>query len=284
MNSYNFRYEYSADFLLKANSLNNSNTSYAGFAPQYSGSESLASRSVDSSNLFELYPEIARNGLSVLKFNKQEVQTAANYLNGNPFIGQEALESNFKAIAPEKGVLHLAMHALTNDKNPLYSQLIFSEEAETSEDGILHAFELYNMRLKANLAVLSACDTGSGKLHKGEGIMSLSRAFKYAGCPNIVMSLWKANDETTKDIIVDFYKSLKDDKGKAQALTESKKKFLATCDQKYTHPYYWATFVLIGDNESIEFGRPLWHYLIGVFAIILALYFTFRLVGSKTIN
>ena len=101
------------------------------------------------------------------------------------------------------------MHTWLRDEQPLYARLVFQQTEDSLHDNYLDASELYNMQLKARLAVLSACQTGMGELVRGEGIMSLSRAFAYAGCPSLVMSLWNANDQSTAGIMLDFYKELK---------------------------------------------------------------------------
>ena len=107
--------------------------------------------------------------------------------------------------------------------------------------------------------------------------MSLARAFKYAGCPNIVTSLWKADDETAKKVMVDFYKNLKQGMGKAEALRMAKLNALDNLSsQAYAHPFYWAPFVLIGDNQplDIQAGTPIYFYLlIGVALLALLLFF-----------
>ena len=116
----------------------------------------------------------------------------------------EASEENFKQLAPQYNVLHLATHAITNDLLPSYSKLLLSKNDLGKEDGILYAYELYNLRINADLVVLSACNTGYGKINQGEGVMSLSRGFAYAGCPNLVTSLWAASDQSSANIIKKF--------------------------------------------------------------------------------
>ena len=284
LREYSVRYEYSSGFVLQKENNKKAEHFYLGFAPVYKGDE-LLSDPLDSSKIAKLYPIASRDGLNPLKFNQPEVKNIGEKLSGMYYLGENAVESVFKENAPSYKILHLAMHSLTNDIDPRYSQLVFSRQKEKStDDGNLQAYELTNMRLNAELAVLSACNTGSGKLRKGEGVMSLSRAFKNAGCPNIVMSLWQANDASTENIMVSFFDNIKTGKGKTDALRKAKLEFLSSCDQQFTHPYYWATFVLIGDNEPINFGRPLWQYFIGTFAIILVLFFTYKLIDSKAIN
>ena len=145
------------------------------------------------------------------------------------------------------------MHGEVHDKNPLYAQLIFTD-ASDEEDGRLYAHELYSLPLNADLAVLSACNTGAGELKRGEGIMSIARAFKYAGCPNVVMSLWPADDKSSKDLIVRFFSNVKKEKGKSEALELGRRAYIndkAVPDEK-KHPFYWSSFVLIGDDTPLN--------------------------------
>lgn len=266
---YAIRYEYSATLSLLEYPKRKIKNHYAGFGPQYDGDELLASRSSkDSMLITSLFEETARAGLSNLEYNQPEIKEASEAMKGKAFNGANALESNFKLEAPNSNIIHLAMHTLTNDKAPLYSQLIFSKEPDTLEDGRLHAYELYNMKFNSNLAVLSACNTGGGKLQKGEGIMSLSRAFKYAGCPNIVMSLWKADDLSTKTIMTSFFKNLKTGKSKTIALQQARIHYLENAAEQYTHPYYWGAFVLIGDDQPVKMrNNRIWWLLTGGFLL-----------------
>ncbi len=261
-NDYTINQEYAVQLLMERKGIRSQKPTlaYAGFAPAYSGNELFANRNMDTLMLQKWYPEVARNGLSGLAFNQPEVDSVADYFpSGKAFLGAEATEENFKAYGLEAKVLHLAMHALTNEDNPLFSQLIFSQnKKDTLEDGFLHAYELYNTQLNAELAVLSACNTGSGQFAKGEGILSLSRAFKYAGCPNIAMSLWKADDKATHEIMVGFFKNLKDGMGKSRALKEAQRAYLDNHTGLKTHPYYWATFMMIGDDAPLSGGGMPW--------------------------
>jgi CHAT domain-containing protein len=185
----------------------------------------------------------------------------------------EATEANFKKYASDYGILHFAMHAIINDEDPLASKLIFTLNGDSLEDGFLNTYEIYNLNLNADLAVLSACKTGVGKLSKGEGIMSLARGFLYAGVPGIVMTLWEVEDISSAIIMTDFYRNLKDGMAKDNALRESKLKYLNSADQLQSHPYFWAAFVQIGDNSPVYtkmyVGSRI--YAIGIAAILFAL-------------
>jgi CHAT domain-containing protein len=253
---YMIRYEYAMVFLLNDIGFPKSGKGYFGFAPEYLSGELIKPIEGDSLRTDELYPGIMREGLIPLDFNKEEVREAGEIMKGKLFLGRHATKKAFETNAPEAKVLHLAMHALTNDEEPLYSQFIFSKSSDPNEDEALNAYELQNLRLKANIAILSACNTGRGKLQRGEGIMSLARAFKYAGCPNIVMSLWPANDASSKIIISSFVRNMKNGASKDEALQQAKFQFLAsTKNEHLTHPFFWAGYVLVGDDTPIYPGK-----------------------------
>ena len=156
--------------------------------------------------------------------------------------------------------------------------LSFRAPSDTSGLEYLHAYEIYNMELEAELTVLSACNTGSGKMVRGEGIMSLSRAFLYAGCPNVVFSLWQADDLATKEIMSAFYKQMSEQTGKDKALRNAKLEFLKNASQEQGHPFHWATFVLVGNDEPVSLDNSLsGQWLLGI-ALLLGsgLFFFFR--------
>jgi len=145
--------------------------------------------------------------------------------------------------------MHFAMHAKIDNENPLYNRLLF-------EDGELTASEIYTSNAKANLVVLSACNTGFGKIEKGEGVMSMARAFHYSGIPSVLMSLWKVPDQETKTIMIDFYRYLKKGKSKSEALRMAKLSYLDKNDNgELAHPYYWSGFVINGNMDPLEINK-----------------------------
>ena len=157
------------------------------------------------------------------------------------------------------------------------SKLVFSPGADTIEDGLLHTYELYNMKLNAELACLSACNTGFGRINSGEGVVSLAKGFFYAGVPNIMMSLWAVPDQSTSEIMRYFYEELKKGEGKADALRNAKLKYLENADNNLSNPYYWAAFTMIGDNKpvNVESSRNSWTLilllLLGIPVVVIAL-------------
>ncbi len=141
--------------------------------------------------------------------------------------------------------IHFATHGFVNESNPRYSGLLLTSENTNSDDeSILYVEEIYSLKLNADLVTLSACETGLGKVVRGEGIIGLTRGFLYAGAKNVVVSLWKVADNSTADLIIDFHANLLKKKSKSQALQASKLKLLK--NKQYSHPYFWSSFVLIG--------------------------------------
>ena len=214
-----------------------------------------------------------RGSLGPLKFNETEISQAAEYFPGSILLnGAAATELAFKENAPDAAILHLAMHALVSDSLPMQSRLIFAPGQDTLEDGLLHAYELYNMKLPAEMAVLSACNTGFGRLAAGEGVMSLAHAFRYAGCKSIIMSLWPAEDEGTAKIIARFYAHLADGLPKDEALRLARLDYLGQADLMHAHPYYWAHLVAVGDMAPLRKSRsiPVWGWILAALALAAA--------------
>lgn len=184
---------------------------------------------------------------------REEAVEAQRIFHGKLLIDREASEENFKRLAGKYDLLHLSMHTIIDDADPMFSKLAFTRGSDSAEDGLLNTYEIYNLRLKCQLAVLSSCNTGKGKMLRGEGVMSLARAFIYAGCPSIVMSLWEVEDKTSVGLMGYFYKYLWKGKTKSDALRLSKTKYLAEADPLMAHPYFWGGFVFIGDDQPLAY-------------------------------
>jgi CHAT domain-containing protein len=123
------------------------------------------------------------------------------------------------------------------------------------------------MNLKSRLTVLSACNTGSGRLQKGEGVMSLARAFLYAGCPAIVMTLWSVEDASSANLMIDFYKNLLSGYSKDEALRKAKIKHIKNADPLKAHPYFWLGYVSIGDQRALYHTKTI--YFVGMILVFL---------------
>jgi len=166
------------------------------------------------------------------------------------YLGERASEeavkkenlSNYKYI-------HFATHGIIDQKIASRSGIVLTLDENPDEDGFLQMNEILNLKLDADLVTLSACQTGLGRLRKGEGIVGLTRAFMYAGTPSVVVSLWNINDRSTANFMKDFYSFLKEGSRTAESLRLSKLEMLKSRRKLYQHPFYWAPFVLIGDNN-----------------------------------
>ena len=225
---------------------------FAGFAPNY---EQIKLNAFDTAQNKDIAMLVRAENYH-LPGAQKEVDQISKLMNGDAFQLEAANERTFKKSANQYKILHLSMHALLDNQNPLFSKLLFSPAKDSLEDGYLYASELYNMNLNAELVVLSACNTGSGVLQKGEGISSLSSAFNFAGVPATVMSLWKVPDKSTSEIMISFYQYLKAGQSKDTALRQAKLDYLAnTVEPDERHPYYWAGFVAAGDMRPIPMNE-----------------------------
>ena len=170
-------------------------------------------------------------------------------------LGPDATEAAFKHEPLAKfRVLHLAVHGIANSKYPERAALVLGRDSKSQEDGLLQAREIADLVLNADLVILSACDTGVGRLQGEEGIASLQRAFLVAGAKATVSTLWTADDTFTAALIKQFYINLADGMDKGSALRQAKLDLIRKFGDKAT-PFYWAGFVLDGDSTSPLFRR-----------------------------
>ena len=196
--------------------------------------------------------------LGPLNNTAQEVQSLQAQLGGQAFMADEATKRRFLQYAEEYKVIHLATHARGWDKTLRTAWIAFS--GQTAAEGRLTLPELYALRLRAELVVLGACETGTGALRRGEGVMSLARGMTYAGSQSTVMSLWSVRAEAAGDILKAFYQHLQDGLPKDEALRRAK---LAYFQGKSTsvsqgHPVMWAALVAIGDMKPLVPAKGGW--------------------------
>lgn len=245
------------------------NTSTTGqmlaFAPDYS------SRSFKSD----------KKSLDNLLYNKTEIKNALKYFPGKQITNLEASEDNFKNLVSDYRIVHLAMHSIIDDNNPLNSCLIFAPNTSTQNDDRLYSYETYNLSINADLLVLSACNSGAGKLLKGEGMYSITRGFIFAGAKSVLVSYWDVDDQTGSEISSIFYKNLTLNKTKDLALQESKIEYINKSDILHAHPYYWANYLLIGEAEPIRSHNNKGWYLLGFICIIVLLLSGFCMSKKK---
>jgi len=166
------------------------------------------------------------------------------------FTRSAATEARAKSEMGNYSVLQFFTHGLLDDRRPLYSALMLSSGEKGTEDGMLEAREVMDLKLNADLAVLSACET-AGRAGRGEGLIGMSWAFLVAGCPSVVVSQWKVGTLATKELMVEFHRQLMRSGAapisKVQALRKAALKVRNTT--LLEHPYSWAGFILVGSSN-----------------------------------
>jgi len=167
------------------------------------------------------------------------------------YIGAEAREDRLKAEAGQSRIIHFATHGVLNNASPLYSYLALAR-GDKNEDGLLEAWELMQLDLKADLAVLSACETARGRMSAGEGVIGLTWALFVAGTPTTVVSQWEVESASTRDLMLGFHRQLQAPRAagkltKAESLRRAALKLMK--NPATSHPFYWAGFVLVGDGR-----------------------------------
>jgi CHAT domain-containing protein len=168
------------------------------------------------------------------------------------YIGASASENRAKSESGQARILHFATHGIINNASPMYSHLVLAR-GDTNEDGLLEAWELMRLDLNADLAVLSACETARGRASAGEGMIGLSWAMFVAGAPATVVSQWKVESASTRDLMLSFHRQMraspvatKSKSTKAEALRQAALRLMK--NPQTSHPFYWAGFVLVGDG------------------------------------
>lgn len=219
------------------------------------------------------YTDSSGTKLSALPASREEISN----LTGKILADTEATKKNFLSNVNQYGIIHLATHASADNEAPSRSFIAFYPSSKINNDDYkLFAPEIYDMKLDStDLIILSACETGTGQLIKGEGLMSLSRAFAYAGCPNIITSLWKAEDKTTAFITQRLHHYLAKGLTKDKALQSAKLDLLndKNIDPRFKQPQYWAHLIFIG-NYELEPGKNNW-WVIALSIIIGAIAYLF---------
>lgn len=208
-----------------------------------------------------------KRSLGKLLYAKEEIQTISKLFDGDTWVDKAATLDAFLQFADQYQVLHLAMHALEIKDQPLHSALAFSRSSDSSHF-LIRASELYTLPLKADMVVLSACDTGAGPWTKGEGVRSLARAFAFAGCPSIIASLWSASDASSKEILIPFYQHLQEGLPKDIALQKAKLQYLEQSAPSYVAPSYWSNLALVGTADAIDFNTSsnyVWWLMLALF-------------------
>lgn len=238
LNDFRIVYNTSANFYLNSKPVSNSEKNVLGVFPVF------------KKTVFEL------------SYSKKELASIRSNFKGKYLENSEASFANFKQNAASYSVLHLSTHATAGDIETPASIKFYDREVLYSE--------LYNLNINPDLVVLSACETGIGKLYKAEGAMSVARGFQFAGAQNLLFSLWKVNDYTTSVFMTDFYKNIQNNQTYFEANTNAKLDFLhdKSIPNAKKSPYYWSSFVYYGSVSTEENPSNYIVYIISLLTVI----------------
>ena len=210
-----------------------------------------------------------------LKGASEEVQEILKIAEGR-HIHENMDKAKAEQILEQDAVLHLAMHTLTANAAGGSAAFLLKDEADPSQDQRLYDYEINALALTSPMVVLSSCESGGGRLERGEGIMSLSRSFLLAGAGSVVHTLWPVDDARGPRLMVEFYREMKRGHSKSRSLSRAKKTYLAGSPPTYAHPYYWAAYQVTGNPSPIARNRN--HVMIigGFLLFSLVCYFLIR--------
>lgn len=262
-------YGYSATLLvesIKVSEDKDQRKNYGGFAPVFSGQPS-GGQAVSR--------DCSTGELMYLPYSKESVVTNSELFDGDAFLNEAASLENFRKEAQNYRILQLSTHACVDDANALFNVLYF-------HDTTLANYEIFDIPIRADLIILSACETGNGDLLQGEGIMSLSRGFYYAGCTNVITSLWPADDHATKELMIRLNRNLKKGLDKDDALRLAKLEFMESGTLRTANlaPATWANFILIGNQEEIKLSSTSLPFLLllsgGALFLLIATVYIFQ--------
>lgn len=262
---FDIAYHYSASLFVDSQKEKNSAASknFIGFAPVFPKDDLIGYTITNNStsNLLASNEEVLRS-VSVdgktfdeLKYSEWEVNSIIDLFNKNnsssintAYFYADAKEDSFKANVKDYKIVHIASHSFMNEEQPDISGVVFAQPTDSNytNDGILYSAETYNLDTNADLVLLSSCESGLGKLFKGEGMIALTRGFLYSGVSNIIFSLWKIPDKHTSELMVEFYREIIKGNSYSESLRQAKLKLIK--DEKTARPRSWAGFLLIGSD------------------------------------
>lgn len=221
------------------------------------GQASVPASGTTRGSLARSLRDLGMTQLERLPFSREEARAIQSLWRSGEVLPALDFSANGEVLADDRwrqaAILHFATHSLLNDRQPELSGLVFSRvgpDGAPRTDGFLPLHDVYALNLKAGMVVLSACQTGSGKVLRGEGLLGLTRGFMSIGVPQLVASLWKVEDQATAELMTRFYREFYEGKQPSEALQEAQKSMLS--DPRWSNPSLWAGFIFLGDYQ----GRP----------------------------
>ncbi len=252
LKDYVFSYAYSSSLIFDKSSRLKRGVKVFSFSPDYSNAS------------FSIKEPDSLHGAS------EEIKSLSRLFKGMNFTGDQATKTNFMLALKNPAVFHLAMHSMSDSANSQYSYLMFDTHNNSPDESKLYNYEISLTRIKSPMVVLSACNSGTGTLYHGEGLMSLARGFILAGASSVIKTGWEVNDEVSSTIISRFYYHLSKGKQKNEAMRLAKLDYLRESLPVYTSPYYWAAYQVLGDNSPIAPNKTRTVIIIVSLIVILA--------------
>lgn len=266
INDYTFSYGYSSSLIFNKSRKFNAGAKVYAFAPDYDTSK-------------------AGGGAAALHGTGIEIESIYHGFSGIKFTGNEATKAKFIASLKNPVILHLAMHSMSDSTNSKYSYLLFDTHKE--KDGKLYNYEISLKRIISPMVVLSACNSGTGTLYFGEGLMSLARSFTLAGAASVIKTAWDINDVASAAVMTSYYQYLSKGNEKNEAMRQAKLDYLKNSSPEFTHPYFWAAYQVLGDNTPVARDSHKYIIVIGIgiaallVTLILLVYFKRRKIFSE---
>ncbi len=249
INDYTFSYAYSSSLISGKSSNAKRRMKVLAFSPEYQGTSP------------------AGGTYSQLQGAGDEIGSIHKWFKGDSYSGELATKANFLSALLNPAIFHLAMHSMSDSVNSQYSYLIFDSHDVSPNNARLYNYEISLTRINSPMVVLSACNSGTGTLYYGEGLMSLARSFTLAGASSVIKTAWEINDESSAEIMTHFYRYLSMGKMKNEAMRLSKLRYLENSPPAFKNPYYWAAYEVLGDNAPVTPDYK--HYLIYAGFVIL---------------
>ena len=251
-------YEYSIDLMRsKTDDKRSFTTDYAGFSP-FAGQD-LA---------------IGEDRYVQLPFSDDETSNFVSFFGGSVFTNDKATEAEVLQSVRESRILHLSTHGIASSSNSYLNSgfLLYNSADDTqNQSKLIRTYDVQSWDIQSELAILSACETATGNYISGEGLISLARAFRYAGTQNVVTPFWTADDYTTARIMSSFAKYLESGTSVSQSLSAAQNELIQNTKQpQAAHPYYWAGLISSGrDLELCDHSSPSYIYIVGFMMILL---------------
>jgi CHAT domain-containing protein len=250
INDYTFSYGYSSSLIFSRSSSEMRGAKVLAFSPDY--------QNIGRSD----------SAISSLEGAGIEIGSIFKWFRGKSFSGDNATKTNFISALHDPAIFHLAMHSMSDSINSKYSYLMFDSHNLSPANAKLYNYEISLARIKSPMVVLSACNSGTGTLLSGEGLMSLARSFRLAGASSVIITAWEINDQASAGIMTRFYFHLSKGREKNEAMRLAKLEYLKSSPPSFKNPYYWAAYEVLGDNEPVARNSMMYVTIIGLIVII----------------